>query len=403
MTSLAKASGGRIAPSAASDPILAFACDEDTLEAVARVVPGGRRGVEVREGGLAAAISAVQQGARPEFLIVDVSDSARPVADVSTLIGICGNDTTLVALGPENDVGLYRALIGAGVTDYLVKPVTSQELRRTILAAGRVEEQAETTTNGRVCVFVGSRGGVGSSSVAIGVAWMLATEHRKQVALVDLDLHFGTVALTLDIEAGNGLRSALENADRIDSLFVASALVNVSDNLFVLGGEEPLDQDFDIQPDALEQLISELRRIFDVVVIDLPRHLVPVAASTLSTASSITVVTDLSLAGLRDATRIRTGLTRLAPDSALQVVASRVGLEKANELAAAEFERGLGSKIDVMVPEEPKAAKAALGGKPLPAALRGSRTGEALKSLARTVGAIDASTEKRSRRWLRWR
>ena len=395
MNSLTKLSGERAMPASSGDPLLAFACDEDTLDIITRVVPGGRRGVEVREGGINAAQSAVNQGACPELLIVDISDSASPVSDVSGLTSSVGPDTTVVALGPENDVALYRSLLSAGVTDYLVKPVSTQELRRTILAAGESTDQAEQTAKGRVSALIGARGGVGVSSLAIGVAWTLAQDFRKQVALVDLDLHFGTVALNLDLEPGNGLRSALENADRIDSLFVASALVNVSDNLFVLGGEEPLDQTFEPQPEAFELLMTELRRIFDVILIDLPRHMVPTAVGTLSTADGIAVVTDLSLAGLRDAARLRTSLGRIAPDTSLSIIANRVGLEKASELPRAEFEKGLGSKIDVYVPEEPRAAKAALSGKPLVTALKANRGGAALEGLARRLGAVETAERRR--------
>ncbi len=391
-------SGGRTAPGRPTEPILAFACDEDTLEVVARVVPGGRRGVEVREGGVGAATAAIQQGANPELLIVDISDSAAPVADMTALTAACGSGTTVVALGAENDVGLYRGLLGAGVTDYLVKPVTGQELRRTILTAGRAEDQAEQSVNGRVGAVIGARGGVGSSSIAIGVAWALAHEHRKQVALVDLDMHFGTVALSLDLEPGNGLRSALENADRIDSLFVASALVHLSDTLFVLGGEESLDQPFPVEPEPLELLVAELRRIFDMVVLDVPRHLVPAIGPALATMNGLAVATDLSLAGLRDTVRIRTGLTRMAPDVPVRVVASRVGLEKGAELSPAEFEKGLGAKIDHIVAEEPRAAKAALNGKPLASMLRGNRGGQALGLLARQMGGIDQAG-RGGRKW----
>jgi pilus assembly protein CpaE len=390
-------SGGRGPTGRPTEPILAFACDEDTLEVIARVVPGGRRGVEVREGGLGAAGAAVQQGASPELLIVDISDSAGPVAEASALVAACGAGTTVVALGPENDVGLYRALLGAGVTDYLVKPVTGQELRRTILTAGKAEEHAEQTVNGRVGAVIGTRGGVGASSVAIGIAWAIAHDHRKQVALLDLDMHFGTVALSLDLEPGNGLRSALENADRIDSLFVASALVHLSDNLFVLGGEEPLDQPFTVDPEPLELLLAELRRIFDMVVLDVPRHMVPQLGPALAAMNGLAVVTDLSLAGLRDTVRIRSGLTRIAPDVPVRVVASRVGLEKGAELPPGDFEKGLGAKIDHVLAEEPKAAKGALNGKPLATLLSGKRGCQAMQLLARQMGGIeDAARPGRS-------
>ncbi|NBC33824.1 MAG: hypothetical protein GVY13_14215 [Alphaproteobacteria bacterium] len=395
MNSLTKMSSAKAAGRGPSEPILAFACDEDTLDAIARVVPGGRRGVEVREGGTNAAISAVQQGAQPELLIVDISDSTKAVADVSTLSSFCGPDTTLLAIGVENDVGVYRSLIGAGATDYLVKPVTSQDLRRTILAATRVDAQEEQRQAGRLSALIGVRGGVGASSLAVSTAWILAHEYRKQVALVDLDLYFGTIPLALDIEPGNGLRSALENADRIDSLFVASALVNVSDTLFVLGGEEPLDENFEVRPEALDLLMAELRRIFDVVIVDLPRHMIPASAMSLSTMNAITLVSDLSLSGLRDATRIKTSLSKIAPDAEVMVAASRVGLEKGYELPVADFKRGLDATIDFMLPEDTKAAKVTLAGKPLASGLKNAKASNALRDLARRTAAIEAQARNR--------
>ncbi|MCA8930862.1 MAG: AAA family ATPase [Rhodospirillaceae bacterium] len=386
---------GQRAPTiGSSEPILAFVCDEETLETVVRVVPGGRRGVEVREGGVQVALSALQQGACPELLIVDLSESSSPIPDISNLAAVAGPETTIVAIGQENDVSLYRALLNTGVTDYLVKPITGQELRRTILAAGRTEEQEAVSANGRTVFVMGARGGVGATNVAIGVASLLADEFHKQVGLVDLDLHFGTIALSLDLEASNGLRNALENADRIDSLFVASALVNKTENLFVLGGEEPLDTAFDLQQDALELLLSELRRIFDVVVVDIPRYLVPEVIGTVSAADRVVIVSDLSIAGLRDMVRLRSGLQNLSPDIAVTTVVNRAGLEKAGEISQQDFEKGFDAKLDFVIPEDPRGAKASVEGRPLIQALKGSSF-ETFRALARTVAGIEEDRRKR--------
>ena len=86
-------------------------------------------------------------------------------------------------------------------------------------AGGSEEEPVETP---RIAV-IGTRGGVGATSVAANLAWLLAEETKLKTALIDLDLWFGTVALSLDIEPTRGLREALENPARIDSLFVSSA------------------------------------------------------------------------------------------------------------------------------------------------------------------------------------
>src|SRR3546814_10390502 len=61
---------------------------------------------------------------------------------------------------------------------------------------------------------IGSRGGVGSSTFAVNLAWILAEERKYKTTLIDLDLEFGTIALSLDLEPTRGLRAALENPAR---------------------------------------------------------------------------------------------------------------------------------------------------------------------------------------------
>src|SRR5207248_10519514 len=90
---------------------------------------------------------------------------------------------------------------------------------------------------GQVIGFTGSRGGVGTTTTAVSCAWLIAEERSERVALVDLDLHFGTIALKLDTDPGSGLCEALEQASRIDSLFIDRAMVKVSENLRVLAAE----------------------------------------------------------------------------------------------------------------------------------------------------------------------
>ena len=401
MSAAAKTAPIDAAPSAKPAPILAFACDSETLDTVCRVVPGARRGVEVREGGIREAIAAVQHDGPPTLLVVDVSDSTDPSADMANLVSSRGaTNLTVIAIGPENDISLYRSLIAAGATDYLVKPITKQELRRTILSISQADTELETRKTGDVIVTVGARGGIGTSSIAAGVASLLSHEFNRNVALVDLDLHFGTAALNFDVDPGNGLRSALEDPDRIDSLLVASALVKCGDSLYVLGGEEAIDEGFQVEPEAVGRLMEELRQVVDIVVIDMPRHQIANNVPFLKHVSAIAVVTDLSLAGLRDALRIRKGLNDALVEPNLVMVASRVGHAKAAEIAQAEFEKGMDAKIDFAVQETPQLAKAALDGKP--SALGSQRTpaAQAMRALAKRLGNLE-ETDASPRRWLK--
>ena len=152
---------------------------------------------------LDAALRRIRSGAAPRVLLVDLGDSSAPIAEVSAARAVGGADLKLVVLGTVNDVALFRDLLSAGASDYLVKPSTREALTAIL---EKTAAPLGTTPDGlgQVIVFIGSRGGVGATTSAVSCAWLMANERRERVALVDLDLHFGTVALKLDLDPGAG-------------------------------------------------------------------------------------------------------------------------------------------------------------------------------------------------------
>src|SRR5262249_56873075 len=110
---------------------------------------------------------------------------------------------------------------------------------------------------GHVMVFIGSGGGVGATTMAVSCAWLLASERHERTALVDLDLHFGTAALKLDLDPGGGLCEALEQPSRIDSLFIERAMIKVTDNLRVLAAEHSATQHLTVDAGAIDTLLHE--------------------------------------------------------------------------------------------------------------------------------------------------
>ena len=149
-----------------------------------------------------------------------------------SLAEVCDEGTQVIALGDINDVELYRSLIGHGVHDYLVKPVSAETVAAALTRAERGPNGEPAPKIGRLIAVIGARGGVGATTVATNLAWTLAHDHDMRVALVDLDLFFGTCGLALDLELGRGFREALENPARVDSLFIERAMVQ--------GGREPV-------------------------------------------------------------------------------------------------------------------------------------------------------------------
>src|SRR5205814_2818883 len=135
----------------------------------------------------------------PQLLIVDTSGVDMPLSQVQTLADVCEPGTDVVALGDRDSVGLYRDLIEAGVSNYIVKPLT-RELLTKLLGPKTPNLPKVSLKLGKVVAFTGARGGVGTTTLAANLAWNLANRQGRRVALVDLDLQSGDCALLFNAE-----------------------------------------------------------------------------------------------------------------------------------------------------------------------------------------------------------
>jgi len=378
------------------DAFSAFICDEASLD-VMRVVTTelGWPPEKCNKGGLRDAVQSLSITSSPNILLVDLSESSDPLSDINALAEVCEPGTVVVAIGQVNDVRLYRELVASGIHDYLIKPLSPQHLRDALTHAQAVfaaPKQTETGAKSHVSAFViGTRGGVGASTLATSLAWSFSADHKHPTALLDLDIHFGTGALVMDLEPGRGLTDAIENPSRIDGLFIERAMIRANDNLAILSAEAPINEPLITEGSAFLQLQGEFRNAFDMTVVDLPRNMLINFPHLLADAGVVVVVTEVTLAGARDAIRILSWLKANAGQAQLMVVANKV--HPANqEISRADFEASIERKIDFLVPFDLKAAShAAKLGQTFIEANRGSKAGAALGEIANAVRATGFS------------
>ena len=339
----------------------AFVRDEETRKVVDQVVADLTIAhAAVQRGGVSEAITALGAERSPRILLVDITDAEMPLSAVNDLAEVCEPGVTVITVGDRNDVGLFRDLINRGISDYLVKPITPALLQRSLLSVlDSTGQSRQSSRLGRLVAVTGTRGGVGATMVATGLGWSIAHRRRRRVALVDLDLQFGTAALALDLEPSHGLREALEHPGRIDSLFVERSMIKQSETLYVLSSEESLGES--LLPDyaALDLLLKELRNKFHFVIIDLPRLVSPCTQHVLQSATNFVLVTDLSLAGMRDALRFFSLMPSINASCQTTLCANRVGEYRQGEIGRAEFESALGRPIDLFLPFDAKSVVAA--------------------------------------------
>ncbi len=337
------------------EELMAFVDDEQTL-AVAREVVSERDLPQeaVQDGGITQAIQRIDTGNSPKIVLADISHSLDPEGDITRLVRKMGPANSLIVLGTSNDVSVYRRMVSLGASDYLVKPLTAELFNDALAGLNKQSEASATAQLGRLTVIVGVRGGVGASTLATNLAWIMANEEDLSTALLDLDLHFGTSTLSLDVESGGGFREALENPHRLDKLFLDSAMTRAGDKLVILGTEEPIEEFVDVNPDSIDALIGEISQDYSQIVVDLPRHLLPTQGALLAAADTVILVSDQTLAGIRDVNRITQAMTSLSTKGRIVRVVSRVGGERAAQVTKADFQKAMEEPVDYFVPEDAK-------------------------------------------------
>src|SRR6478736_5335386 len=376
------------------DPFAAFICDEAALDVLRPVIiEMGWQPEKCNKGGLRNAVQSLSIAASPAILMVDLSESGDPLNDINALAEVCEPGTVVIAIGQVNDVRLYRDLLASGIHDYLLKPLTAGQVRdalnqaQAVFAAPR-HSDGEVTNAHVATAVVGTRGGVGASTVATSLAWLFSTDHKRATALLDLDVHFGTGALSLDLEPGRGLTDAIENPSRIAGLFIERAMIRANDNLAILSAEAPINSPLMTDGSAFVQLQEEFRQAFETTVVDLPRNMLINFPHLLADVNVMALVTEMTLASARDTIRILSWLKTNAPGAQPLIVANKVH-QGVGEISKADFEASIERKINYTIPFDQKAAvNAAKLGQTFADANRSSKAGAALRDIAKSVLAV---------------
>ncbi|HEY5299196.1 MAG TPA: cellulose synthase operon protein YhjQ/BcsQ, partial [Acetobacteraceae bacterium] len=256
---------------------------------------------EVRRGGIAAAITAMQRSATPRVLIVDLSGEEQPLTALGNLAEVTEPDVVVLAVGELAELDFYRAVTrGLGVREYLPMPLTSDKvaLHFAPIVSGQ-ERAASGVLGGHMITVTGARGGGGASTIAVNLAWHLGVMARRHTVLLDPDLHMGLAAFMLDLQPGPGLRLALEAPERIDALLAERLALPAGERLHVLAAHEKITAETIAAPGAAGALTEGLRRRYSFIVADVPFRPLPLNRDLLDLANQRVLVMEPTLACVR--------------------------------------------------------------------------------------------------------
>ena len=173
-----------------------------------------RANVDIYMGGLTAAIEYYRNETTPNLIVIETGmNGAELFMQLEELASVCDADSKVIIIGASNDIRLYRQLIEKGVSDYLVPPFHPMSFIRSISDLYLSED---VPFIGKSIAVFGSKGGVGSSTIAHNLAWIISEQLGQEISLVDLDESWGTTAIDFAYDTAQGLEEALSQSDRLD-------------------------------------------------------------------------------------------------------------------------------------------------------------------------------------------
>ncbi len=341
-----------------------------------------RAHVTIQLGGILGAAQVFQSQPTPNLLIVETHGGREQViAELAQLASVCQAETKVVVIGHVNDVILYRELVRQGISEYLVAPITPITLIETI---SNLYSDPKAAPLGRIVAFVGSKGGVGSSTIAHNVAWQLSQKHSIETVITDLDLAFGTASLNFNHDAGGGIFEALSQPDRVDPTLIDRLMTRLGDKLNLLNSISGVERDFLIDAHAVETVLSTVRQSAPMVVVDVPNMWAPWIKYTLLNADEVIITATPELPSLRNAKSMIDLLKQHRPNDKMpKLVLNQVGVPKRPEIPPMEFAKALGIEPTVIIPYDTLSFGTAQGnGQMLYEVAPKSKAAEALQQLA---------------------
>ena len=290
----------------------------------------------------------------------------------------------VVIVASALDPALMLEAMRAGVTEWLPEPLTATDLvaalqRVTTVSVAKADE-------GKVFAFVGAKGGVGTTTVAVNVATALAREAPRRSLLVDLHLAHGDTALFAGVEPRFTTADVLENIHRLDEAYLRGVVATTGAGLHVLAstdrGVSPASG-----PEPVREMIEFATRHYKYVVLDVPRADITMLDS-LDRAASILLVANQELATVRRAGALALALRQRYGKDRIGLIVNR--FDRTADIAVEDVERVTGGSVRHVIPSDYRIALEGLNqGRPV-VIDNHNRLASAFATLAQSLAGLEA-------------
>ena len=394
--------------------IITVCVDAETTEEIVQTVEGTRW--TVTSSTFEAYISAVR---RPYFgpqiaasktiiAVVDFDlDSEQAVETTKYLQGLFAGKVTVIALAESRDPELLLRAMRGGCTEFLHKPFTADSLNDTL---NRLDEQfassaSSTQKSGSILTFIGVKGGVGTTTIAVHMAMYLVQSHKKRTLLIDHHPELGHACVYLGMDGSRyNYQEVVRNVSRLDSELLKGYIAKHPSGLEVLSSPDICSGLKFGNADAVATTLEFLRSEYDYVIVDCPTSMDDTTLAVIDVSTSVYLVATPEIGAIRDLARYVDHLTRIeGTTQKMQVVVNRVSSRYAVDVE--HIEKAIGVPVAIQLPNSyGELVRSANLGEPISLKGKSEFTTQFMKWANTVVGsaATIAEPKKQSKMFAMW-
>jgi len=257
-----------------------------------------------------------------DFVAIAIDEADEEELDViGQIIELAGSKKIKVILIADDvSPAALHTLLRQGADEFVPYPLPENELKAAIDRLSKPEPAPAAVPSaapgakagdGVLLGVHGLAGGTGATTLAVNLAWELATVDKgtpPRVCIIDMGLQFGSVSTFLDLPRREAVYEMWSDTESMDEEVFKQALVSYEDRLWVLTAPPemlPLDL---ITPDDVARVLAQARRHFDYVIVDMPTTLVQWTETVLNASQIYFATLEMDMRSAQNTLRLKRAL-----------------------------------------------------------------------------------------------
>jgi len=304
-------------------------------------------------------------------------------------------------ISENSDPAVLMQAIKTGAKEFFTLPLKEEEVKQALKELKKKIKRANRKNSpeiGQIISVVGSKGGIGTTTVAVNLAVNLAQKKSVQsVALIDMNMMFGEIPLFLEIKPGYHWGEIVKNISRLDSTFLMNTLSKHSSGIHILPSPGSLNGSASSAPEMMGHLTGFMQKLFDFVIIDAGQSANEITLKVLEMSDNILLMSLLSLPCISNTNKLLQTISDLGflPEERIRIVINRYLTN--SEISLHEAEESIHKKIFWTIPNDYDTTMSAINnGKPLSEIASKAQITRNLNDLADTFAPKE---EKQTTKW----